>query len=107
MAIDAIGNKIMLHKATEYTRDVSHQQRQAELMQQNAHQQVQRQTQEQAMVVDDVYEAAQARIHREKEQRENAAKQQKKNQLEAKPGAIKEDALPEVAVQRQKIDIRI
>lgn len=88
MSMDGISSKIMIHRATDFSRDATNVQRQGAQISQAAEEQVKTQAQIETHDVVDVYKAVEDRIRREKEK-------EKKKKEEPMVYVPMEEAAPE------------
>ncbi len=108
MPVDGLGPKVMLHKATEFVKDATAQQRRGEVMQSAANREMKNEAERMSAEVVDVYKPDAARVQREKEKKQRKEQEQPEEQEDSKEaGATKTTPLPEVANVRKTIDILV
>ncbi|MDR1619812.1 MAG: hypothetical protein LBS18_04015 [Clostridiales bacterium] len=113
MAIDGIGPKIMLHKAVEIAKDVSAQQRRAEMLLSAAANEVKADTLRMNEQVTDVYKTERPQIQREREKRGRKRDAQPENETDMAGGGgdsllpVGYDEAPEINAAYKRIDIRV
>jgi len=105
MAFEEIGSKIMIHKVTEYSKDVSSLQKGSELLQTGLQAKVALEAQKMQQQIQDVYEPSEAIIRREQRRNKKQEEEHKhKDQGKHTEGSGKELFTKD---EPRKIDIEI
>jgi len=104
MSLDGISTKVSIHRATDYAKEVSTQQKKAELS--HLVQQAQQEVELGRTPVEDIYKPDEATIRRENEKKKKKFEQIMREKMKGEKQ--EEETLPaEPATGHTKIDIRI
>ena len=105
MAFEEIGSKIMIHKVTEYTKDVSSLQKGSEFLQSGLQAKAALEAQKMQQQIQDVYEPSEAIIRRDQRRNKKQDEEQKhKDQGKHAEGGNREHIAKD---EPRKIDIEI
>ena len=104
MAFEEIGSKIMIHKVTEYTKDVSSMQKANEFMQSGLQAKAALEAQKMQQQIQDVYEPSEAIIRREQRKNKKQEEEQKHKDQGKRSDVGKEHLAQD---EPRKIDIEI
>lgn len=91
MAVQDLGSKIMIHKATEYSKEVSSLLKSGELAQSGIHAKANADAQREQAQIQDIFEPSDVEIRRERERkhREGGKKREEHNAHDANKGSSK------------------
>lgn len=105
MAFEEVGSKIIIHKVTEYTKDVSSLQKGSEILQSGLQAKAALEAQKMQQQIQDVYEPSEAIIRREQRRNKKQEEEQKhKDQGKHTEGGSKDHFAKD---EPRKIDIEI